>query len=149
MDTTLPTPHPLGEVRTTYIKKIRGVYSSRWEISPAEVAGFLRVVGDSNPIHWDEKVAKDYGFEGPIVPGMQILGLASGFIFQALGERVCLGLKFKGKASSGVLVGKPFYMHLRLEGGPLRMKCIVEIRQGRKRRMKLETLVFLPRAKKS
>ncbi len=53
-------------------------------VSAQDVADFARLTGDDNPVHIDAEAAKAAGYDGPIVHGALMVGLASA----VLGQRV-------------------------------------------------------------
>jgi acyl dehydratase len=49
-------------------------------ITPADVAAFVKAVGDHNPLHWDHTYAATTSFKAPIAPGIFTAGLVSAVI---------------------------------------------------------------------
>jgi acyl dehydratase len=52
--------------------------SARREVTASDVAGFASLSGDHNPIHLDDRAAKEAGFVGPVAHGVLGLALATG-----------------------------------------------------------------------
>jgi len=73
-------------------------FSCRRFISRDDVATFARISGDDNPIHIDDEVARDTGFDRPVVHGVLLLGVISkllGHDFPGPGSiAVSLAVKF-------------------------------------------------------
>jgi len=57
--------------------KVGEKYSTKIKVTPELINHFGQATGDMNPIHFDEKIAKNYGFETTISHGILPLGLIS------------------------------------------------------------------------
>lgn len=79
-------------------------------ITNEKIKEFAMSIGDTNPIHYDSKKAKEIGLEGIIIPGIMIGGFASAAIASEIpmARVVKLEMRFK----------KPLYA-----GSQLLIKC--------------------------
>ncbi|EFN57173.1 hypothetical protein CHLNCDRAFT_143557 [Chlorella variabilis] len=89
------------------------VFTLTKRFSPEDVAGFVALTGDSNPIHVDGGAAAAAGLPGPILPGMLLASLFPAIIGSHFPGAVYLSqtLKFKQYA----LVGDSFTASLTVE----------------------------------
>lgn len=90
------------------------VFTLTKRFSPEDVAGFVALTGDSNPIHVDGGAAAAAGLPGPILPGMLLASLFPAIIGSHFPGAVYLSqtLKFKQYAlvrdlSRLLLLGSP------------------------------------------
>lgn len=49
--------------------KVGGIFKHTFSFSQAEVNAFAELVGDKNPLHWDESYAAQTTFKKPIIHG--------------------------------------------------------------------------------
>lgn len=75
-------------------------------IGPVQLALFAAASGDHNPLHLDAEVARQAGFERPIVHGMLSMAIAGRLFTEALGATCVrvLQTRFTGAALSGDLL---------------------------------------------
>ena len=76
------------------------VFTKTKTFTPAEVASFLQLSGDSNPIHGQAEAARAAGLPGPILPGMLSASLFPAIIGSCFPGAVYLSqtLRFKSYA---------------------------------------------------
>ena len=61
-----------------------------WTANPQELEDFIKISGDSNPLHTDDKYAKKCGFSSRVVHGLFICTKLSGFLGMMLPGYRCL-----------------------------------------------------------
>lgn len=83
-------------------------------VTAVDLALFAAASGDHNPLHLDESVARDAGFERPVVHGMLTMAYAGRLFTSHFGAGCVLGLqtRFSGVA----LRGERLLLEAELEG---------------------------------
>ena len=74
-------------------------------VSAADMAAFLSLSGDNNPMHVDESFAKNSGFDGMVVYGMLTASLMSTMAGVHLPGENCLLLETSAQFANPVYVG--------------------------------------------
>lgn len=74
-----------------------------YRVTRGDLVNYAGVVGDANPIHFHEEIAKAGGFETVIAHGMLTMGYASSFVSAWLGSSAAL-VEFDVRFVSPVLV---------------------------------------------
>lgn len=107
------------------------------EIPPVDIIQIVKYAGAAggfNPIHFDEKVAKDAGFPSVIAQGMLIMGMVSKIIVQYIPE---LSLQhFDSKFVHPVLAGEKLTVEsFIVEEDSMRRTCrfVVENENGERK----------------
>ncbi|MFB6395469.1 MaoC/PaaZ C-terminal domain-containing protein [Polymorphospora lycopeni] len=89
-------------------------------------AGLIyRLSGDRNPLHVDPRVAREAGFERPILHGLCTLGVAAHAILRSVLDYEAgrlVGLS--GRFSAPMLPGETVRTHLWLEDGNVAFRCV-------------------------
>jgi UDP-4-amino-4,6-dideoxy-N-acetyl-beta-L-altrosamine N-acetyltransferase len=104
-------------------------YVEEFSLSQEDIQRFSQVTGDSNPIHFDEKAAKEAGFPGVIVPG---------FLTASIFSKI-LGTKFPGYGTIYLRQDLEFKKPAQLDQ-PLKAQLTVVTKKGR--RLIIHTAVF-------
>ncbi|SEO72105.1 MaoC like domain-containing protein [Salinihabitans flavidus] len=93
---------------------------ARWvsslPISGEDVAAYVRLAGDANPIHVDHEAARAVGLSGAIVPGMLMIGLAERAFSQGAGAFMITEMKTRFMAPVVVNTAVRFAVVPRGEG---------------------------------
>lgn len=68
------------------LEKGQGIGSREIELSRADLIRYAAASGDHNPIHWNERFAREVGLEGVIAHGMLTMGLAVDLVGEWAGD---------------------------------------------------------------
>ncbi|GAB3850720.1 MaoC family dehydratase [Nesterenkonia populi] len=68
------------------LRKGRSIGSSRVSLSRADLIRYAAASGDHNPIHWNERFAREVGLDGVIAHGMLTMGAAVDLVSQWAGD---------------------------------------------------------------
>ncbi|EFV12137.1 MaoC/PaaZ C-terminal domain-containing protein [Segniliparus rugosus] len=77
--------------------------AAQYRVTRGDLVNYAGVVGDANPIHFHEEIAKAGGFDTVIAHGMLTMGYASSYISEWIGSSAGL-LEFDVRFVSPVLV---------------------------------------------
>lgn len=82
-------------------------HSEQMKVSQQQVKNYLKLSGDTNPLHFDTRTIEELRLRGPIVPGMLILGLIQPIIEQLFPGRI---RKMKARFAAPIYVGQSFQL---------------------------------------
>jgi len=68
------------------LEKGHEVGSREISLSRADLIRYAAASGDHNPIHWNERFAREVGLDGVIAHGMLTMGLAVGLVSEWVGD---------------------------------------------------------------
>lgn len=93
-----------------------------------QAALLYRLQGDSNPLHADPRVARDAGFDRPILHGLCMFGLATWQVLQACGGEPARVRSLAGRFTAPLYPGEALRTQVWHEAGAARFRVLVPAR---------------------